>query len=652
MTRFVRLRIVVIALGIFTAFSGTMTAQNSAVTTSLQFIHLSPDPATSPIAVWAGVSIFAGTVQFFPATSNISFRGATPVISGVAGPLGQISVAQFIGQSLGANLTAVTNTSATPTIQGGQFSGLVLSTGANIAFVRGVIDPATFAVNPDGKATRLTISVVTDPAPVPSASTTRILFYQGVTDAPPLDVIIRETGDIVATQLAFDQVVAYNIPTGNYTIDIYQSSPRTLLRSYSAPLQTLGYAGQRVIISASGFLTPSLNRNGAAFGLVAVPNTESVATPTVFATAAPPSAGNALPAISLQTIHASADPTLSPIAFWLNTAPFGGAQFFPISTNLAFRTATPVRTSISAGTLQVPIAGNTGRPTDALITAITTGTLPGAGIIRVPNYSFAPLANFTLLEGVSDSTRFAPNPIRRSIRFQLRTLPDTATFVASSQTRLLVAHSVTDAPDIVLDVRDALGNTLGTLGPLTYGLTFVTTNLTIGNYTLSMRPNGTNTVLGTFSLNLLSENLGGKRILLTATGFANPAQNLGGPGVRILAAVNDSNGRFFLLPGGFTAVRQEQVAPQAASGMMLHIISPNPVRDEATIRYDLSEAKEIAMNILDTQGKTIWSAESRFMPAGEHSLKLDASAFAQGAYLVRLSDLQGNMASTRLMIVR
>jgi hypothetical protein len=610
MTRFVRLRIVVIALGIFTAFSGTMTAQNSAVTTSLQFIHLSPDPATSPIAVWAGVPFF-GTVQFFPATSNISFRGATPVISGVASPLGQISVAQFIGQSLGANLTAVSNTSATPAIQGGQFSGLVLSTGANIAFVRGVVDPTAFAANPDGKVTRLTISVVTDPAPVPAASTTRILFYQGVTDAPPLDVIIRETGDIVATQLAFDQVVAYNIPTGNYTIDVYQSSPRTLLRSYSAPLQTLGYAGQRVIISASGFLTPSLNRNGAAFGLVAVPNTESVATPTVFATAAPPSAGNSLPAISLQTIHASADPTLSPIAFWLNTTPFGGAQFFPISTNLAFRTATPVRTSISAGTLQVPLAGNTGRLTDALITSVTSGTQPGVGIIRVPNYSFAPLANFTLLEGVSDSTRFAPNPIGRSIRFQLRTL-----------------------------------------GPLTYGLTFVTTNLTVGNYTLSMRPNGTNAVLGTFSLNLQSENLGGKRILLTATGFANPAQNLGGPGVRILAAVNDSTGRFFLLPGGFTAVRQEQGTPQTASGMMLHIISPNPVRDEATIRYDLSEAKEIAMTILDTQGRTIWSAESRFMPAGEHSLKLDARTFAQGAYLVRLSDTQGNMASTRLMIVR
>lgn len=651
MVRFLRLRIAIVALGILTAFGSTTVAQTSTVSTSLQFLHLSPDPAVSPISVWAGVPVF-GTTQFFSAASNISFRGATPSISSVASPFGQVSAAQFIGQPLSANLTPITNTSATPTIQGGQFGNLLLGTGANIAFVRGVVDPTAYAANPNGKSTRLTISVATDPAPPVAASTTRILLYQGVTDAPPLDVVIRETGDLLASQLTFDQVIAYVIPTGNYTIDVYQSSPKTLLASYNAPLQTLGYAGQRVTICASGFLTPSLNKNGAAFGLVAVPNTEIIATPTVLTTAAPPSAGTTLPAISLQTIHASADPTLSPIALWLNTVPFGGAQFFPISTNLAFRSATPVRTSISAGSLQVPIAGNTGRPTDALITAVTTGTLPGAGIINVPNYVLQPLANFTLLEGVRDSTRFAPNPSGRSIRFQLRTLPDTATFVASAQTRLLVAHSVTDAPDIVLDVRDALGNTLGTLGPLTYGLTFVTTNLGVGNYTLAMRPNGTSTVLGTFSLNLLTENLGGKRVLLTATGFANPAQNLGAPGVRILAVVNDSTGRSFLLPGGFTAVREEQGIGKANAGMLLHIISPNPVRDEATLRYELSETKEIALTVVDALGKTIWSTERRLMPQGTHTQILDASTFAQGAYMVRLSDARGSIVSTRLIVVR
>lgn len=651
MVRFFRLRIAVVALGILTAWSRTVIAQNNSVSTSLQFIHLSPDPATSPIAVWAGVPVF-GSLQFFPATSNISFRGATPVISGVASPFGQISVAQFIGQPLSANLTATTSTSATPTIQGGQFSGLVLSTGANVAFVRGVVDSAAYSANPSGRPTRLTISVVTDPAAPPAATTTRVLFYHGATDAPPIDVIIRETGDIVASQLTFDQVVGYNVPTGNYTIDIYRSSPKTLIASYNAPLQTLGYAGQRVTICASGFLTPAQNRNGAAFGLVAVPNTEVIATPFILTTAAPPSAGTMLPAISLQTIHASADPTLSPIAFWLNTTPFGGAQFFPISTNLAFRTATPVRTSISAGTLQVPLAGNTGRPTDALITSVTTGTLPGASIIRVPNYTFAPLANFTLLEGVADSTRFAPNPSGRSTRFQLRTLPDTATFVPSTQTRLLLSNSVTDSPDILFDVRDASGNVLGTLGSLVYGLSFVTTNFNVGNYTLALRPNGSTTVLGTFSLNLLSENLGGKRILLTATGFANPAQNLGGPGVRILAAVNDSTGRTFLLPGGFTAVREVQGAQQNTGGMMLHLISPNPTRDEATIRYELSEPKEVAVSVVDAQGKTLWNTESVFMAAGEHIITLDASTFAQGAYTVRLRDARGNTVSTRLIVVR
>ncbi len=652
MKRFFRFPAIMLALGILTILSRSAVAQTS-ITTSLQFLHLAADPAVSPISVWGGVPVF-GSVQFFRAAPSVSFREATPAITGVANPLlpgMQIPASLFIDSLLSANLTPVSNTTATPTIQGGRFIGLRLRRGANISLIRGVIDPTGFAQNPNGRDIRLNPSPLVDTVQ-PASTSTRIVFYHAVTDAPEIDVVVRETGDIIAQNASFDQAFAYNIPNGNYTLDVYQSSTKALLGSYSVPFRTLGYDGQRIVLAATGFLNPAANRNGPALGFVTVPNTEIQAQAFVLRTAPPPPAGSALPAISLQAIHASADPTLSPIAFWLNTMPFGGAQFFPISTNLPFRSATTVRTSLSAGTLQLPLQGNTDRPTDALITAVTSGTLPGASIIRVANYVIAPRANFTLLEGVGDTTRFARNPSGRSIRFQLRTLTDTATSVAGNQTRLLVANSVTDLADILLDVRDATGTPIVTLGPLSYGLSYVTISFPVGNYTIAMRPSGSNTVLGSFSLNLQSENLGGKRLLLTATGFANPAQNLGGPGVRILAAVNDSTGRFFLLPGGFTSVREEQGAHNVNAGMRLLPISPNPVRESATIRYELSESKEVACSVVDAQGAVVWSAERTWLAAGAQTLTLDASAFVQGAYTVRLTDAQGNMVSARLVVVR
>lgn len=650
MLRLLGLRKIALVLGLLAFFGAKSSAQ---VTTSLQFVHLSADPALSPISVWAGVPVF-GMTQFVPAAPNISFRNATPSISGVPNPFiagAQVPVSLFIDSALTANLTPVTNTTATPTIAGGQFQGLRLRRGANISFVRGVQDAAMFAANPNGASTRLSISTLVDTTSI-SPTSVRILFYNAVTDAPGIDVVVRETNDLLASQISFDQAIAYNIPDGNYTFDVYQGSPRRLIASYSAPLRTLGYTGQRVVIAATGFLNPAQNRNGAAFGLIAIPNTEIIAQVFNFRTTDPPSAGNALPSVSLQAVHTSADPTLNPLALWLNTTAFGGTAFAPLGTNIAFRAATPARTNLASGTTTIPLQGNTNRQTDALITASTSGTAPGVGLIRVPNYVFAQGGNITLIEGVSDTTRFARNPSGRSIRFQLRTLPDTATFVAGNQTRFLLAHSATDLGDIIFDIRDASGTMLGTFGPLTYGQTFVSATIPAVNYSLVMRLNNSNTALGTFALNLASENLGGRRVLVTATGFANPAQNLGGPGVRLLAAVNDSTGRFFLLPGGFTSVREQLQLSNSGAGMTLHAVSPNPVRESAIVRYDLSEAKEIEMSLVNTQGNIVWRDERRFMPSGAHSLSLDAASFAQGAYMLRLSDSKGNSVSVRFVVTK
>jgi len=57
------------------------------------------------------------------------------------------------------------------------------------------------------------------------------------------------------------------LPTADYTLNVTDASGNTVVASYAAPLQTLGLQGQALTVLASGFLDPTQNSNGPAFGL-------------------------------------------------------------------------------------------------------------------------------------------------------------------------------------------------------------------------------------------------------------------------------------------------------------------------------------------------------------------------------------------------
>jgi len=97
--------------------------------------------------------------------------------------------------------------------------------------------------------------------------------FHGSTDAPAVDVeeTVVPAGTIV-NDIAYGEFAGYlELLESDYGLTI--SASGTPVASYQAPLASLGLAGNAITVLASGFLDPSMNSNGAAFGLyVALPS--------------------------------------------------------------------------------------------------------------------------------------------------------------------------------------------------------------------------------------------------------------------------------------------------------------------------------------------------------------------------------------------
>ncbi len=103
-----------------------------------------------------------------------------------------------------------------------------------------------------------------------SANGSGVDFFvvHGSTDAPAVDVIARNVATLV-DNAAYGDITDYiNVPAGSYILDITPGDDNnTIVASFNADLS--GLEGGSAVVFASGFLDPSSNQNGEAFGLFA-----------------------------------------------------------------------------------------------------------------------------------------------------------------------------------------------------------------------------------------------------------------------------------------------------------------------------------------------------------------------------------------------
>ena len=213
-------------------------------TARLQVIHNAADPAAAMVDVWVnGVRLL----------EDFGFRQATPFIDAPA------------ETELTIDITPPGDTTVVASFD------VTLSDGASyIAIANGVLDADGFAANPDGIDIEFTLYVV-DYAQEASTdeNEVQLFVFHGSTDAPAVDVIARDVALLVENAAYGDGTNYFGVPAADYILDITPAGDNeTIVASFSADLR--GLEGEAVAVLASGFLSPEDNRDGAAFGLIAV----------------------------------------------------------------------------------------------------------------------------------------------------------------------------------------------------------------------------------------------------------------------------------------------------------------------------------------------------------------------------------------------
>ena len=103
---------------------------------------------------------------------------------------------------------------------------------------------------------------------------TDVLVHHGSTDAPTVDVVETGVGaGTIVDDISYTEFQGYlELPTADYTLQINTADGSTGVVAYAAPLATLALDGAALVAVASGFLDPSQNSDGPAFGVyVALP---------------------------------------------------------------------------------------------------------------------------------------------------------------------------------------------------------------------------------------------------------------------------------------------------------------------------------------------------------------------------------------------
>jgi hypothetical protein len=214
------------------------------VPTQVQIIHNSPDPAVSSVDIYVDGTLTLEDVAFRSATGFIELPSNTGLDIGVTPT----------GQPLSSGITV---------------QNVFFDPGNYYVVASGVLDPSGFAANPSGEDIDFFLDVIPNATTsAPDEDTFSFRINHGSPDAPAVDIFARGVATL-AEGVVFGTTTAdyTNVPAASYTIDIAPAGDE-IIASFEADANALG--GESALVLASGFLTPSANQDGEAFGALLV----------------------------------------------------------------------------------------------------------------------------------------------------------------------------------------------------------------------------------------------------------------------------------------------------------------------------------------------------------------------------------------------
>jgi Domain of unknown function (DUF4397)/Secretion system C-terminal sorting domain len=216
-----------------------------AQTARVQVVHNSADLAAATVDVY---------VDDVNTLDNFEFRTASAFVDLPAGVEIELSIAPGNSTSVGDALLTVPVT----LVDGETY----------VVVAYGIVSPTGY--NP---APPLSLEVFAGAREVAMSPTNvDILVHHGATDAPTVDVVETGVGaGTIVDDISTSEFQGYvSVPEADYNLEVRLEDGTTQVAAYNAPLATLGLEGAAVTVYASGFLDPSENSNGPAFGLYAV----------------------------------------------------------------------------------------------------------------------------------------------------------------------------------------------------------------------------------------------------------------------------------------------------------------------------------------------------------------------------------------------
>ena len=530
-------------------------------TARVQVIHNSPDAAAASVDVYLNDGLLI---------DNFAFRTASPFIDAPAGVPFTVGIAP------------ATSTSAADAIVTYDYT---LAPGETYIIVAsGIVSPGGY--NP---IQPFNLEVFAGAREAASQNgNTDVLVYHGSTDAPTVDVVetLVTGGLTIVDNAAYGDFAGYlQLGTADYRLAITDETGAVTVKSYEAPLATLGLQGAALTVLASGFLDPTQNSNGAPFGLFV----------------ALPSGGELIPlpesTARVQVIHNSPDPAAAVVDVYLNDA--------LLLDNFAFRTATPF-VDVPAGVdFTIGVAPPTSTSVNDAIASFTYNLTAGGKFIIIADGLVVPIG-------------FDP-----FVGFSLEVYPlarEEAT--VSGNTDVLVHHGSTDAPTV--DVVETLVTGGATIvDDLAYSDFAGYLELATADYRIDVRDQtGTVTVVS-YDAPLATLALQDAALTVIASGFLNPAANSNGPAF----------GLYVALPSGGALIPLPLSVPSATNDLerLEAVVYPNPASAEVTMT--LAEQTIETARVIDITGKTI--PVSAILNQGK--VTFDISNLSSGLYMLEVT---------------
>lgn len=219
-------------------------------TAELQIIHNSADMAAETVDLYAEGP--AG--EQMGKIDDVSFRTATP----------------FMEVPSGINITLHVADEASTDFSNSIFDKAVTMNegSSNIIVANGIVSQSGYT--PDASQVGFDLYLNTNArTEAANSGETDVLVFHGATDAPTVDLVEVDAGaGTLVDDIQYGDYSSYlEVATADYQLNVTSSDGQTTVAGYSAPLSTLNLQDSAITVLASGFLDPSQNSNGEAFGL-------------------------------------------------------------------------------------------------------------------------------------------------------------------------------------------------------------------------------------------------------------------------------------------------------------------------------------------------------------------------------------------------